>query len=49
MVHYLVDHGVDASRLMAVGKGKSEPLVTDPMDGRNRRVQFLRLKPETTS
>ena len=49
VVHYLVDHGVDASRLMAVGKGKSEPLVTDPMDGRNRRVQFLRLKPETTS
>jgi OOP family OmpA-OmpF porin len=49
VVRYLADHGVDASRLMAVGKGKSEPLVADPMDGRNRRVQFLRLKSETTS
>jgi OmpA-OmpF porin, OOP family len=49
VVHYLTDHGVDGRRLMAVGKGKSEPLVADPMDGRNRRVQFLRLRPETTS
>jgi outer membrane protein OmpA-like peptidoglycan-associated protein len=49
VVRYLADHGVDASRLMAVGKGKSEPLVADPMDGRNRRVQFLRLESETTS
>lgn len=49
VVHYLTDHGVDGRRLMAVGKGKTEPLVADPMDGRNRRVQFLRLRPETTS
>jgi outer membrane protein OmpA-like peptidoglycan-associated protein len=49
VVHYLTDHGVDASRLMAVGKGKTEPLVANPMDGRNRRVQFVRLRPETTS
>ena len=49
VVHYLTGHGVDGRRLMAVGKGKSEPLVADPMDGRNRRVQFLRLRPETTS
>jgi OmpA-OmpF porin, OOP family len=49
VVHYLTDHGVDGHRLMAVGKGKTEPLVADPMDGRNRRVQFLRLRPETTS
>ena len=49
VVRYLVDHGVEASRLMAVGKGKTEPLVADPMDGRNRRVQFLRLSPDSTS
>lgn len=49
VVHYLTDHGVDGRRLMAIGKGKTEPLVADPMDGRNRRVQFLRLRPETTS
>ena len=49
VVHYLTDHGVDGRRLMAVGKGKTEPLVADPMDGRNRRVQFLRLRSETPS
>ncbi|HKW54487.1 MAG TPA: OmpA family protein [Stellaceae bacterium] len=49
VVHYLTDHGVDGQRLMAVGKGKTEPLVANPLDGRNRRVQFLRLRPETTS
>jgi len=49
VVHYLTDHGVDGHRLMAVGKGKTEPLVADPMDGRNRRVQFLRLRSETMS
>jgi OOP family OmpA-OmpF porin len=49
VVGYLVDHGVKASRLMAVGKGKTEPLVADPMDGRNRRVQFLRLSSDSTS
>ena len=49
VVHYLTGHGVDGRRLMAVGKGKTEPLVADPMDGRNRRVQFLRLRSETTS
>jgi OmpA-OmpF porin, OOP family len=49
VVRYLTDHGVDGRRLMAVGKGKTEPLVADPMDGRNRRVQFLRLRSESRS
>ena len=49
VVRYLFDHGVEPNRLMAVGKGKTEPLVADPMDGRNRRVQFLRLSPDSTS
>ena len=49
VVHYLTDHGVDGRHLMAVGKGKTEPLVADPMDGRNRRVQFLRLRAEARS
>jgi outer membrane protein OmpA-like peptidoglycan-associated protein len=45
----LVRRGIPAGRLAVAGKGKTEPLVADPMDGRNRRVQFLRLRPETTS
>jgi OmpA-OmpF porin, OOP family len=49
VVHYLTDHGVVAGHLMAVGKGKTEPLVANPTDGRNRRVQFLRLSPDSTS
>jgi OmpA-OmpF porin, OOP family len=49
VVRYLTEHGVDAGHLMAVGKGKTEPLVANPTDGRNRRVQFLRLSPDRTS
>lgn len=49
VVRYLAEHGVEAKRLLAVGKGKTEPLVADPLDGRNRRVQFLRLSPDATS
>lgn len=41
VMRYLVGHGIDASRLVAVGKGKTSPLVADPFDGRNRRVQFV--------
>jgi OmpA-OmpF porin, OOP family len=49
VAHYLVEHGVDARRLIPVGKGKTEPLVANPVDGRNRRVQFLRLSPDSAS
>ena len=39
---YLVaTHGIDASRLQAVGLGEHNPLPgTDPLAGENRRVQF---------
>ena len=41
---YLVDHmGIDADRLVVVGKGKTEPLLDDHLDPRNRRVQFVRV------
>jgi len=39
---YLVEHGVAPRQLHPVGRGKSEPLVDNPYDGRNRRVQFAR-------
>jgi outer membrane protein OmpA-like peptidoglycan-associated protein len=41
---YLVDHGVEGSRLTAMGYGSSRPLapnVTPANRARNRRVQFL--------
>jgi outer membrane protein OmpA-like peptidoglycan-associated protein len=41
VMHYLVEHGVEASRLVAVGKGKSSPLTQNPFDPSNRRVQFV--------
>jgi OmpA-OmpF porin, OOP family len=40
--YLVVRHGIDPERLRVVGKGKSEPLLKDPYDPRNRRVQFLR-------
>ncbi|HET6609650.1 MAG TPA: OmpA family protein [Rhodopila sp.] len=40
---YLVKLGIDPSRLILVGKGMSDPLVKDPYDGQNRRVQFVRV------
>lgn len=41
VMRYLVAHGIDGSRLVAVGKGKSDPLLQNPFDPRNRRVQFV--------
>ncbi|HSK38960.1 MAG TPA: OmpA family protein [Arenibaculum sp.] len=42
---YLVETGqVDLARVVIRGKGESEPLTTDPYDGVNRRVQFLRAR-----
>ncbi len=49
VVSSLAEHGVEAKRLLAVGKGKTEPLVANPFDGRNRRVQFLRLSHDAAS
>ena len=37
----LVEHGVDADRMTASGKGESEPLTNDPADDANRRIEFL--------
>jgi outer membrane protein OmpA-like peptidoglycan-associated protein len=39
----LEQRGVPRDRLAVAGKGKAEPLFPDPYDGRNRRVQFVRL------
>jgi OmpA-OmpF porin, OOP family len=41
VMRYLVGRGVEGSRLVAVGKGKTSPLTDNPFDGRNRRVQFV--------
>jgi len=49
VMRYLVDHGIDAGRLVAVGKGKSSPMTADPFDGRNRRVQFVNTGPQSRS
>ncbi|MCA9686602.1 MAG: OmpA family protein [Myxococcales bacterium] len=43
VMQYLVDHGVDASRLSSQGKGESSPLVEEKTDAdkeKNRRVEF---------
>ena len=39
---YLVDQGVDPSRLSLIGRGMAEPLTSNPYDASNRRVQFTR-------
>lgn len=41
VMRYLVERGVEESRLVAVGKGKSSPLTQNPFDPSNRRVQFV--------
>jgi OOP family OmpA-OmpF porin len=41
VMRYLVGHGIDGDRLVAVGKGKTAPLTDNPFDGQNRRVQFV--------
>ncbi|HEY4044441.1 MAG TPA: OmpA family protein [Rhodopila sp.] len=40
---YLVKLGIEPSRLILVGKGKTEPLTANPYDPANRRVQFVRI------
>jgi len=40
---YLVQQGVDPSRLVLVGKGMAEPLTRNKYDPANRRVQFVRI------
>jgi OOP family OmpA-OmpF porin len=40
---YLETQGAARDQLMPIGRGKSEPLIADPYDSRNRRVQFSRL------
>jgi outer membrane protein OmpA-like peptidoglycan-associated protein len=41
---YLVEQdGIAPERLVVAGKGKTEPLMEDPYDPRNRRVQFARV------
>jgi outer membrane protein OmpA-like peptidoglycan-associated protein len=40
VVRYLVTHGVERTRLEAIGKGQTEPLIAEnPRDPRNRRVR----------
>ena len=41
---YLVhQRGIAAERLVVMGKGMAEPMTQDPYDGKNRRVQFVRI------
>jgi outer membrane protein OmpA-like peptidoglycan-associated protein len=35
--------GIEAERLVVAGFGKTQPLLDNPFDGRNRRVQFTRV------
>jgi outer membrane protein OmpA-like peptidoglycan-associated protein len=43
VAEYLVQKGVEASRLIPVGKGMTEPLTQNRYDPANRRVQFVRV------
>lgn len=42
---YLVTvHGVAPERLVVRGRGEAEPMQSDPYDGKNRRVEFERVR-----
>jgi outer membrane protein OmpA-like peptidoglycan-associated protein len=41
--HYLIERGVDAATLHAVGMASSVPRGADPYAGSNRRVEIVRL------
>ena len=43
VAQYLERQGIARSRLILVGKGKTEPLTHDPYEPANRRVQFVRI------
>jgi outer membrane protein OmpA-like peptidoglycan-associated protein len=43
VAEYLVQKGVEPSRLIPVGKGMTEPLTQNHYDPANRRVQFVRI------
>ncbi|MEO1328592.1 MAG: OmpA family protein [Pseudomonadota bacterium] len=40
----VLDHGIERGRLSAEGRGESQPLYGDAYDGRNRRVEFRRVR-----
>jgi outer membrane protein OmpA-like peptidoglycan-associated protein len=40
---YLVQQGIEPSRLILIGKGMSEPCMQNRFDPANRRVQFVRV------
>lgn len=47
VMQYLVDHGIDASRLRAIGYGEKDPVASnDTPEGRaqNRRIEMVRIK-----
>jgi OmpA-OmpF porin, OOP family len=43
VAQYLAAQGIARTRLILVGKGKTEPLTHDPYEPANRRVQFVRV------
>jgi OmpA-OmpF porin, OOP family len=43
VAQYLAAQGIARTRLILVGKGKTEPLTRDPYEPANRRVQFVRI------
>jgi chemotaxis protein MotB len=50
VLHYLVDQGVDPTRLAMAGNGDNNPLPgTQPADEANRRVEIFVLNPTTTT